>query len=48
MKSCKMLMIAALTILSVSVLAQDSKIQKTKAPEQKSEKSKYSCPMHPE
>jgi len=42
-----MLMIAALTILSVSVFAQDSTMQKNKAPKQKTEKAKYSCPMHP-
>ncbi len=47
MKSLKMLMMAALTILSVSVFAQDTK-QKAKAPKQKSEKVQYTCPMHPE
>ena len=48
MKSFKMLMMAALTILSVAVFAQDTTMQKMKAPKQKTEKVKYSCPMHPD
>ena len=40
-------MMAALTILSVSVFAQDSTKHKMKVPKQKTEKTKYSCPMHP-
>ena len=36
-----MLMMAALTILSISVFAQDSTKRKT-------EKVQYTCPMHPE
>jgi len=47
MKSFTMLMMAALTILSVSVFAQDSTKHKMKVPKQKTEKTKYSCPMHP-
>ena len=46
MKPFKMLMMAALTILSVSVFAQDTTKIKIKTPKQKSEKIKYSCPMH--
>ncbi len=53
MKSFKMLMMAALTILSVSVFAQstpsqsgDTTAQKIK--KQKTEKAKYTCPMHPD
>ena len=41
-------MMAALTIFSVSVFAQDSTTKKMKAPKQKTEKIKYNCPMHPE
>ena len=48
MKSLKMLMVAALTILSVTVFAQDSTNHTKKAHKQQSEKMKYSCPMHPE
>ncbi len=48
MKSLKMLMMAALTILSVSVFAQDSTKQKMKTHKQHSEKIQYSCPMHPD
>lgn len=46
MKAIKMLMMAALTILSVAVFAQDSTAKKMKAPKHKMEKMKYSCPMH--
>ena len=46
MKSLKMLMMAALTILSVSVFAQDS--AKHNMSKQQADKMKYSCPMHPE
>ena len=45
MKSIKMLMMAALTILSVSVFAQDTSMHKMKMHK---EKSMYSCPMHPD
>ena len=45
MKAIKMLMMAALTIFSVAVFAQDSTKQKSKM---KMEQMKYSCPMHPE
>ncbi len=48
MKLITMLMIAALTILSVSLFAQTnakSKKAKTKA---KTEAVQYTCPMHPE
>ncbi len=45
MKSIKMLMMAALTILSVSVFAQDPGMQKMKM---KKDKSMYTCPMHPD
>jgi len=48
MKSIKMLMMAALTILSVSVFAQDTAKHKMKMPAHQSGKMKYSCPMHPE
>ena len=47
MKLFKPLLMAALTILSVSLFAQDTQKQKTKMPESKTEKIKYSCPMHP-
>jgi hypothetical protein len=42
-----MLTMAVLSILSVSVFAQDSAMQKMKAHKQKTEKVRYSCPMHP-
>lgn len=45
MKAFKMLMMAALTIVSVSLFAQDSTKQKSKAAKQKMEMMKYSCPM---
>lgn len=45
MKSIKMLMMAALTIVSVSLFAQDLSKQNAKEPTQKSEQLKYSCPM---
>ena len=48
MKTIKILMMAVLTILSVSVFAQDSVKHKAKHQKQKVEKAKYSCPMHPE
>ncbi len=48
MKSLKMLMMAALSILSVSSFAQDTAKQKMKMPAHQSVKMKYSCPMHPE
>ena len=46
MKSLKMLMVAAITILSVSVFAQDT--AKHKMSKHQTDKMKYSCPMHPE
>lgn len=46
MKPIKMLMMAALTIFSVTVFAQDSTKQKAKMKMQKTQKMKYSCPMH--
>lgn len=48
MKSLKMLMMAALTILSVAALAQDTTSHKEKSHKHQSEKMKYSCPMHHE
>ena len=48
MKSLKMLMMAAFTILSVSSFAQDTAKHKMKMPAHQSGKMKYSCPMHPE
>ena len=48
MKTIKMLMMAALTIFSVSVFAQDTAKNKIKSTKQKIEKVKYSCPMHPD
>lgn len=45
MKSIKMLMMAALTIVSVSLFAQDSPKQNAKETTQKTEQLKYSCPM---
>jgi len=47
MNSIKLLMMAVLSILSVSVSAQDTTNNRTKAHKQKTEKVKYSCPMHP-
>ena len=44
MRSFKMLMMAALTILSVSVFAQDTAKHKMKMEMMTS----YSCPMHPD
>lgn len=41
-----MLMMAPLTILTVSVFAQDSTMHKMKTHKQKVEKVRYSCPMH--
>jgi len=46
MKAIKMLMMAALTILSFAVFAQDTTTKKMNAPKDKMEKMKYSCPMH--
>ena len=49
MKSLKMLMMAAFTVLSVSSFAQDTAKHKMKMPAQQSGKMKmYACPMHPE
>lgn len=39
---------AVLTIFSISVFAQDTTMKKMKTPKQKTEKMKYSCPMHPD
>ena len=44
MKSINMLMMAALTILSVGVFAQDKTLQKTK--KQKNENAIFICPVH--
>ena len=44
MKSLKMLMMAALTILSIAVLAQDTTSKKAK--KHKTEKALYVCPVH--
>jgi len=41
-------MMAALTILSVAVFAQDTTKQKVKTKQHKTEKITYSCPMHPD
>jgi len=41
-------MMAALSILSVSLIAQDSAKHKMKMQKNKSEKITYACPMHPE
>jgi uncharacterized paraquat-inducible protein A len=46
MKIIKILMMAVLTIMSVSVFAQDTTKQKNK--KVKTEMVSYSCPMHPE
>ncbi|HQW13026.1 MAG TPA: heavy metal-binding domain-containing protein [Saprospiraceae bacterium] len=48
MKSIKMLMMAALTIVSISLFAQDNTKQKSKDSKHKMEMTKYSCPMHPD
>ncbi len=39
---------AVLTILSISLFAQDNTKQKSKMAKDKLEKVKFSCPMHPE
>lgn len=49
MKTIKMLMMAALTILSVAVFAQEPAKEKGKMKKEKMEKAEkktYSCPMH--
>lgn len=43
-----MLLMAAFTILSVSVFAQDTAQKKMKSASQKTEKATYCCPMHPD
>lgn len=43
-----MLLMAALTILSVSFFAQDTAKQKMKNVTQKKEKATYCCPMYPD
>jgi len=48
MKPIKMLLMAVVTILSVSVFAQESSKLQTKDSKQPSEKIIYRCPMHPE
>jgi uncharacterized paraquat-inducible protein A len=48
MKSTKILLISALTILSFSVFAQDSVNHKMKTQKTQTKKSIYSCTMHPE
>ena len=47
MKSFKMLMMAILIIISVSVFGQVSTNNQKKIANQKSEKEKYTCPMNP-
>ena len=41
-------MMAALTILTVSVFAQEPPNPEVNVAKQKAEKMKYSCPMHPD
>ena len=41
-------MMAALTILTVSVFAQEPTSPEVSVAKQKAEKMKYSCPMHPD
>ena len=48
MKSFKILLMAVLTILSVSVFSQSPTKNQAKVSIQKSEKVKYTCPMHPD
>ena len=48
MKAFKVLMMAALTILSVPAFAQDTTKQKPKMQKHTMEQAKYSCSMHPE
>ncbi|MEP7111284.1 MAG: heavy metal-binding domain-containing protein, partial [Ferruginibacter sp.] len=48
MKTLKTLMMAALTILTISAFAQKETTDKTKAPKHQTEKMKYCCAMHPE
>jgi Cu(I)/Ag(I) efflux system membrane fusion protein len=48
MRSIKMLMMAAFTILSIGVFAQQQTTQDQKNNKEKSSQVKYSCPMHPE
>jgi hypothetical protein len=48
MKSSKMLMMAVLTIISVSVFAQVSTNLQAKVTNQNPEKVKYTCPMYPD
>ncbi len=45
MKAIKLLVMSALTIVTISVFAQESPKQKSKAPMQKKEQVAYSCPM---
>jgi len=47
MKPIKLLLMAVVTILSVTVYAQES-ANKNKDLKQETEKAKYSCPMHPD
>ena len=48
MNPLKMIMMAALSILSVSVFAQDTTKQKPAMQKHKMQQVKYSCPMHPD
>lgn len=48
MKSFKILLMAVLTILSVSVFAQAPTKNQAKVSNQKSEKIKFTCPIHPD
>jgi uncharacterized paraquat-inducible protein A len=47
MKSLKMLMMAAFTIVSLSVFAQADTKTNTSTTTRKKDKQMYSCPMHP-
>jgi len=48
MKSFKLLMLAACSIFSISLFAQDTTKQHAKMKTNKMATVKYSCPMHPE
>lgn len=48
MKNLKVLLMAVLTFLSISVFAQDAKKVSVTDTTQKTEKLTYSCPMHPD
>jgi predicted RNA-binding Zn-ribbon protein involved in translation (DUF1610 family) len=48
MKTFKILLMATFTIFTISLFAQDTINTKVKTSKHKSEKVKYSCPMHPD